>query len=711
MPRLLPWIAFAAWLGVACDGPDSAGPPAPSGSASGPLAIPSASAGPAPGARQDLAREGSAIALSGSGKELFVADEDHSKLVTIPLPLGGSPAQKKDLAGRPAQVAVLGDQVLVTVRQLPSGKGGLLFFKQGADGQLNEEASLELPADAWGIGTSPDGTMAAVTSAWTAKVSLVDLATRKVTSTLEVAREPRAAVFTADGQSVFISHLIGAPLTRIDQLRDPKVTRVELPAAPNRSPAAEKLTASLGYALVPNPERDRLFAPRHALGAIGSDVWFGTASVDAIDVEGSTPVVQARQVNTRQSYIEPVAKELQADDGARMFNFAWAASFDFVRLSFSSFTQPRAAVYRKSQRTLLVASEGGGTLLELDATLSDPMLRPVRGHYAAGSDQEKEESARCRAPSGIALSPDERTAYVMCRASDQVVAMALEEGEGKGRPAPSKFVRFADPPADKDYAAGRELFFDAHDGHLSGGLGCAACHPEGRDDGFVWHEVEFDSEQGKFTNFFGSASSARTMSSIWKQKLAERNATPAGVGFARQTPMLAGRVKAKGPYGWRAENKDLESRVLAGFALHRWREGEESNYLSGKSRSLATFVRTGLVPPPIDPSPLSAEEEQGKAIFLSDKTGCATCHTPESDYTNRGVASFAPFPQRGYAEEKGALFKTPSLLFVGGSAPYFHDGRFATLEQVIEKNGDQMGKTSHLSDTERKALVAYLRRL
>jgi len=41
-------------------------------------------------------------------------------------------------------------------------------------------------------------------------------------------------------------------------------------------------------------------------------------------------------------------------------------------------------------------------------------------------------------------------------------------------------------------------------------------------------------------------------------------------------------------------------------------------------------------------------------------------------------------------------FRTPPLLYIGSTAPYFHDGRYATLEQLLEDNLDRMGHTSHL---------------
>jgi hypothetical protein len=45
---------------------------------------------------------------------------------------------------------------------------------------------------------------------------------------------------------------------------------------------------------------------------------------------------------------------------------------------------------------------------------------------------------------------------------------------------------------------------------------------------------------------------------------------------------------------------------------------------------------------------------------------------------------------------------------VGATAPYFHDGTVATLEELIDKNLDHMGMTTHLSAGERADLAAFL---
>ena len=44
-------------------------------------------------------------------------------------------------------------------------------------------------------------------------------------------------------------------------------------------------------------------------------------------------------------------------------------------------------------------------------------------------------------------------------------------------------------------------------------------------------------------------------------------------------------------------------------------------------------------------------------------------------------------------------------------APYFHDGRYATLSDVLSGSDGTMGHTSQLTPDDRLALEAYLRRL
>lgn len=73
---------------------------------------------------------------------------------------------------------------------------------------------------------------------------------------------------------------------------------------------------------------------------------------------------------------------------------------------------------------------------------------------------------------------------------------------------------------------------------------------------------------------------------------------------------------------------------------------------------------------------LTPEENQGKQLFQG--SGCAACHVPPSFSLNANSRS------NGLDAGETRIFRSPSLKQVGRSGRFMHDGRFATLEQVIE---------------------------
>jgi cytochrome c peroxidase len=135
--------------------------------------------------------------------------------------------------------------------------------------------------------------------------------------------------------------------------------------------------------------------------------------------------------------------------------------------------------------------------------------------------------------------------------------------------------------------------------------------------------------------------------------------------------------------------------------------GTETINTERLAKALAQFVRsvvsynskfdTGLAlqPPPGNPnlnfSNYTASENRGKAIFFGPQAACASCHgtqtftAPRSE--NNGLESVIIDRGVGAITNNAAdngKFKVPSLKSIELTAPYMHDGRFATLEQVIE---------------------------
>ena len=627
---------------------------------------------------------------------LYIADEDHRTVRRVPLPLDErTPASSIELPGAPAQVLPLSGRVLVTVRD----PGLLLVLTPDAGGVLHESGRVALPADAWGIAIDADESLAVVTSAWTHQVSAIDLASLSPLWTVDVAREPRAVVVREDGKALYVTHLVGASFTRLDGagaegLRArPTVTSVLLPPAPLRSPSGVTLDASLAYAALLDPEGSKLYVARHALGALGDNAWFGASTVDVLSTVDDQPLAP------RRHDLLPFLRVDKAPTGAELI---------VPGKPLSPFTQPRALAFRRSTRTLLVASEGDDLIAELDASGVDP-TRGVLVTYPVGSVDRGgiPVATRGGAPTGLALSEDEHTLFVWCRSTYDLASVTLADfsadaGPAADAPAPAvTHFPIADDALSADAALGRKLFYSASDRVSSGGVGCAGCHPDGRDDGHVWHEGKFNTKDGTQLNFVGESAQIPVEEGV--------------KGAPRRTPMLAGMVDAVGPYGWHAESPDLDARLRVGFGLHRWGGMPKlgPNEVEVRAAALVRFLRVGLVAPPKQAHELDATQRRGRELFTSNEIGCATCHVPESGYTARAAYSLAKMPLRpGFDDEDAGAFKTPSLRFVGGRAPYFHDGRAPSLQWIIDNNtDDRMGKTQQLSGVDRASLVAFLKTL
>ncbi len=139
---------------------------------------------------------------------------------------------------------------------------------------------------------------------------------------------------------------------------------------------------------------------------------------------------------------------------------------------------------------------------------------------------------------------------------------------------------------------------------------------------------------------------------------------------------------------------------------------------------------------PFLPFPNFTEQEnRGKQLFFNNQTNCSNCHVTDAFIAERprniGLDSVTTDPGlggvSGNVNDEGE-FKVPSLRNVGLTAPYMHDGRFATLEEVVDFYND--GVQPHpnldgflrvgiggppvrmnLSADDRAALVAFLHTL
>ena len=128
---------------------------------------------------------------------------------------------------------------------------------------------------------------------------------------------------------------------------------------------------------------------------------------------------------------------------------------------------------------------------------------------------------------------------------------------------------------------------------------------------------------------------------------------------------------------------------------------------------------------------LSASEEKGYELFYSERAGCFHCHTSSmlmttNQYYNNGKkVGIAENCDRAAitlnSRDKGA-YRAPSLINCALNAPYMHDGRYTTLEEVIEFYSEEVHNSQfadplvkglkdggiHLNANEKRDLVNFL---
>jgi YVTN family beta-propeller protein len=198
---------------------------------------------------------------------------------------------------------------------------------------------------------------------------------------------------------------------------------------------------------------------------------------------------------------------------------------------------------------------------------------------------------------------------------------------------------------------------------------CNSCHPDGTSDGLTWSFVHVRDGVDR-----------------------------------RNTRDLRGGVAGTAPFRW------------SGFEAHlaEFVESEVTGLLGGEKpspeevKALAAALEALPAPPNPHRGPggqLTPQAKRGEALF-EGKAGCAACHAGSRRGGTGIKASVGTTPT-------GLDLDVPQLAGVFDSAPYLHDGRAATLEEVLERYNGQgrHGKVQNLTVEERAALVRFLKEL
>ncbi len=180
-------------------------------------------------------------------------------------------------------------------------------------------------------------------------------------------------------------------------------------------------------------------------------------------------------------------------------------------------------------------------------------------------------------------------------------------------------------------------------------------------------------------------------------------------------------------YGDKNITSDRIARALAQFVKSI--VSYQSKYDAGRSA-----FPPGPLPPNVNFINFSADENRGMQIFTTPAGGCNACHGTETftapQEKNNGLD--ATTTDKGFGNVTGnpaddATFKVSSLRNIELTAPYMHDGRFSSLDQVIEhystgvqnhpnlsqqlKLPNGQPKNLNLTPQDKAAVVAFLKTL
>jgi len=272
-----------------------------------------------------------------------------------------------------------------------------------------------------------------------------------------------------------------------------------------------------------------------------------------------------------------------------------------------------------------------------------------------------------RAPRGMAVTRDGRTAFVDNGFDWSISRLDVPSAPASRLDATWTRTRALGPTALSEMALrGRSLFFDAVDTHLtpSGVVSCGTCHPRAGEDGLSW-----------FLHTRGIAPKLRRTPPAWAAR------------------------SALAPYHWDGELTDV-----AALARSTTAELMEGDGLLIDFRAIAAYLEETATPSPR----IEVGEAVARGLAVFERAGCGDCHA--GPLLADGVLHDVLPPSDDDAANLPSA-STPPLVGVRARAPYFHDGRAASLEDTLAVEGDRHGRTSTMSSDQRDDLVAYLESL
>jgi YVTN family beta-propeller protein len=608
------------------------------------------------------------IKLSGDGKQLYVVCEDSDSLLSVD-------TQTRQVRAR------------VAVGHKPKGlaispDGATLYVSNEWSDTVSEidaatfvvRRTLKTGWGPVGLVTDRSGKTLYVANSIADSVSLIDIATGTEIKRFTTHRYPEQILLSRDGRRVYVANIL-PHLGRYDQ---PPVSEV-LALDTARQVVAERM-------LIPGTIELRHIAEAPSLAASSSDrrlggqrppLQPGDLLIPLMQPKNLGPLIQVSQGWMMTHGMAVVHPDLRAPLGEAQSKVTQVV-LDDVDYYFATNT---GVAFSPNGRRALVTSSDADVVSILDTARLAQRLRTVpAGELAVRLDSAAtfvmKRLSTGRNPTSVAISPDNRWAYVTNRLDDSVTVVDV---------AYAKVDSTIDLGGPKQITLQRrgEQMFHTSKVCFQGQFACATCHPNSHLDGLAWN---IETPQ------------------LGRDRVANRT--------------LRG-IRETAPYKWNGHNADLATQCGPRIAKYFFRsEGfgtEDLEALIAYLNNISLAPNRHLA----EDGQLTEAQERGKSIFFRQTTTtgqpipaqnrCDTCHPAATHYTARystEVGSATHYDTSG-------LFDIPQLDRAYEDAPYLHNGEALTLEEIwtLFNDGDKHGMTSDMNKEQLNDLIEFLKTL
>jgi YVTN family beta-propeller protein len=503
-----------------------------------------------------------------------------------------------------------------------------------------------------GLVLSPDERFLIVVDSYSSEVSFIDLQSGSEIRRLMAGNNPVQADISPGGDLLYVSSRRTLP----KQYLTPPLTEMTVIDADRQRVRERKFfeNAHIMENVAITPSGDLVLAtlvrPKNLIPSVQVEKgWMMTHGIGIIETGNEGRMVQLLTDEPNAYYPDPFDIVITADGQKAFISHSGVDIISVIDL---------AAI-----RTLLA----GSTAEELYI---------YSNHLGISSRYVMKRIPTGANPKGLLLSPDGKFLYVAERLEDRIGVISTESLETV------KTLDLGGPSRITVARQGRRIFNNSG-GTFQNQYGCYSCHPDSHEDGLVYNMAGKDM--------------GRNLANT--QTLRDIGDIP--------------------PYKWNGKNSSVYKQDGMRFSTILTRT-EAFDY--DELDALVAYIVTGIKNPPnlrYNPNgELTEAQKRGKKLFyrtqdnfgnvIPEGNRCVTCHPPPN-FTNLQLADVGTLAE----SDDPMLFDSPQLNNIYESAPYLHDGRAATLEEIWTRynDEDEHGVANDMLKDELNDLVEYLKSL